>query len=86
MSFSKSYGPVVIAESAGGFSVSIDDSVAAGGGSMAGVVSASGKASAEVNGALLADAGLAWLEAKFPAEAVIIAGFKSLVDAEIAKL
>lgn len=86
MGFSKNYGPLVISESAGKVSLSINESESVGGGSVKGVVSAQGSASVIIDGAVLADAGLAYLAAKFPQLKVEIALVQGEVDAELQKL
>lgn len=86
MSFAKNYGPLQLSEAGGNFKVAIDDSVAVGGGSVAGVIEAEGQASATVEGGVLIDAGLEAAAAKYPALAPAVLLFKGLVDAEIAKL
>lgn len=80
------YGPLSISQADGKLTLSIDESVAVGGGSLKGVVSAQGSASVVVHEAMLADAGLMVLEAKFPQFSAEIALVKNALDAELAKL
>lgn len=83
---SKDFGPLTISQDAGVATISIDDSIALGGGSVKGFVSASGKASVQVHELVLADAGLDELAVKEPALAGPIGVLKTYLDAEIAKL
>jgi hypothetical protein len=86
MGYSTSLGPVSISESAGVATVSISQSIQAGGGSVAGFVSAQLSASAQVSAIMLIDAGLKLAAAKYPSLAVEIAAIQGLVDSEIKNL
>lgn len=83
MSFSQNYGPLSISEAGGNFTLAIDESVKVGGGSVAGVVSASGQGSVEVEGSVLIDAGLKALASKYPSLASAVTLLQGLVDAEL---
>lgn len=83
---SKQYGPLTLSQDNGVATIAIDESVSVGGGSMKGVVSASGKASVEVHELVLVDAGLSILAGKFPNFAPEIALIKSAVDGELSKI
>ena len=80
------YGPLSISQADGKLTLAIDESIAVGGGSLKGVVSAQGSASVVIHEAMLADAGLMVLEAKFPQFAAEIALVKNALDAELAKI
>ena len=86
MGFSKSYGPVVISEAAGNFTIAINDTISVGGGAMKGIIKATGTAQAEVSGAILAEAGLEYLKLKFPQFASEIDVVEKELAIEIAKL
>ena len=80
------YGPLKISQSNGEASIEISDSVSIGGGSMAGVVSASGSASIVIKEMILIDAGLKLLAASVPSMTAAIAMIQPFVDAELAKI
>ena len=84
MAYSKQIGPVLISESAGVATVSVSET--AGGGSVAGFVTASLSAQAQVSAIELVNVGLALAAEKFPAAASLITGVQAIVDAEVAKL
>jgi hypothetical protein len=84
MAFSKSYGPLVISESAGVVTVALALSESVGGGSVAGSLKASVFASAELSAVQLIDAALSLAAVKYPSVALEIQGVKALVDAELA--
>ena len=86
MAYSKQIGPVLISESAGVATVSVSVSETAGGGSVAGFVTASLSAQAQVSAIELVNAGLALAAEKFPAAASLITGVQAIVDAEVAKI
>lgn len=82
MGFTQSYGPFLISEVDGKFKVSIAHSMGVGGG----VLNAQLSASAIVDGAILANAGMAWLAAKYPILSKEIQFIQAHVDEELAKL
>ena len=78
-------GPLTITQADGKCTVAIDESLTAGGGSVAGVLSVEGKGSAVVDEVVLINAGLNAMVVKFPSLAAGSALLKAFLDAEIAK-